>query len=96
MTEAPRITRRELQLSLNVEEGFLLELERESIVFCDESGCYTEGSVEVVRLCRTLHDELGVNLAGVEVVLHLLERIRAERGQFQDVIAQIKNRMSAK
>jgi hypothetical protein len=91
-----RINRRDLQVTLNVEEGFLLELEQESIVVCDDTGCYPEESVEVIRLCRTLRDDLGVNLAGVEVVLHLLERIRAERGQFQDVIAQIKNRLSDK
>ena len=79
MVEIKRITRREVQALLNVDETFLLELEQESIVRCDEEGCYPEASIERVRLCRTLHDELGVNLAGVDVILHLLETIHAER-----------------
>jgi signal transduction histidine kinase len=89
MAEIKRLTRHELQSRLNVDEGFLLELERELLVIRDEEGWYTEESIERVRLCRTLHDELGVNLAGVEVVLHLLDTIRAERAQFRDVLQWI-------
>lgn len=89
-----RITRREVQTLLNVDETFLLELERESIIHCDAEGAYTEESIERVRVCRTLHDELGVNLAGVDVILHLLETIHAERSQFREVLAYIKSRSS--
>jgi DNA-binding transcriptional MerR regulator len=76
----------EVQGLLGVTEGYLLELERESLVTCDSEGCYIESQVERIRLCRTLQDELGVNLAGVEVALHLLERMEAERRQFREVL----------
>ena len=36
-------------------------------------------SVERVRICWNLHHDMGVNLAGQEVVLHLLERLEQER-----------------
>ncbi len=81
-----RIRRREVQALLDVTEGYLLELEREAIVTCDTEGCYAEPQVERIRLCRTLQDELGVNIAGVEVVLNLLDRMEAERRQFREVL----------
>jgi hypothetical protein len=87
-----RISRREVETLLNVDEAFLLELERESIVRCDADGCYEAETIERVRLCRTLHDELGVNFAGVDVILHLLDMIRAERTQFREVLSWINSR----
>ena len=81
-----RMTRREVQTLLDVTEGYLLELEREALIRCDDEGCYAESQLERVRLCRTLQDELGINMAGVEVVLHLLERMDAERRQFREVL----------
>lgn len=45
---------------------------------------YTEEDVEVVRRIQHLTQDLGVNLAGVEVVFKLLremERLKAELGQ---------------
>ena len=45
---------------------------------------YSEEDVEVVRRIQHLTQDLGVNLAGVEVVFKLLrevERLRAEMGQ---------------
>jgi hypothetical protein len=92
MVEIRRITRREVQTLLNVDEAFLVELEREAIVRCDDEGCYPEAVIERVRLCRTLHDELGVNLAGVDVILHLLDTIHAERMQFREVLSWIRSR----
>ena len=56
------------------------------MVTCDSEGCYTESQVERIRLCRTLQDDLGVNLAGVEVAIHLLERMEAERRPFREVL----------
>ena len=37
---------------------------------------YSRGDVERVRRIRSLMDDLGVNLAGVEVVIKLLDRLR--------------------
>ena len=88
-----RLTRPQLQSLLNVDEAFLVQLESESIVTCDTEGCYTEETIERVRLCQTIHDDLGVNMAGIEIILHLLDLIRAERAQFKEVLGWLKGRL---
>ena len=81
-----RLTRRQVQSRLGVTEDYLITLEHEQLVECDEEGRYEESQVERVRLCRTLREELGVNAEGVEVILRLLERMQAERRQFREVL----------
>lgn len=44
-----------------------------------EGELITEATVERVRVSWTLHDELGVNLAGIEMALHLLSVIERDR-----------------
>jgi MerR family transcriptional regulator/heat shock protein HspR len=42
--------------------------------------CYTESDIEQIRFIKRLIDDLGVNLAGVEVILHLRQQlIEAQR-----------------
>jgi hypothetical protein len=89
-----RMKRREVQALLDVTESYLLELEREALITCDAEGCYAESQVERVRLCRTLQGELDVNIAGVEVVLHLLERMEAERKQFREVLDWLRRSLA--
>jgi hypothetical protein len=81
-----RYTRVEVRNLLDVSEEFLFMLEREDIVRADPEGYYEHVSVERVRICWNLHHDMGVNLAGQEVVLHLLERLEQERAQFQEVL----------
>ncbi|MER3419659.1 MAG: hypothetical protein C4290_03640 [Chloroflexota bacterium] len=38
---------------------------------------YTTAQVALLRRIRRLHEELGVNLAGVEIILRLLARLEA-------------------
>lgn len=47
---------------------------------------YTQREVEVIRRVKALTDELGVNLAGVQVVLRLMERVAALEKEL-DVLA---------
>jgi hypothetical protein len=89
-----RYTRAEVLHLFGVSEEFLLSLEREEIVGADERGAYSHASVECVRVCWNLQHELGVNMAGQEVVLHLLERIERERTQFQEVLRYLQERLS--
>jgi hypothetical protein len=63
---------------LSIPEDFVLELCSAGIVVVDGDVDF-EHVVECVRISWTLHDELGVNLAGVEVALHLLSVIRRDR-----------------
>jgi hypothetical protein len=67
-----RITRIEVARMLELDEGFLIELERHEIVVPDPEGLYDAVRVERVRLCCTLHRGLGVNFEGLDVVLDLL------------------------
>ena len=36
---------------------------------------YSESDIEILRCVRSLMDELGVNMAGVEVITNMLERM---------------------
>lgn len=94
MNQGKRIVRREeVRILLQVEDDFLLSLEREEIVRCDVDEGYSPAMVERIRLCQTLHDELGVNLAGLEVAMRLLETIRAERRQFHEVLQWLRGEL---
>lgn len=63
---------------LGVPATFVVQLCEAGIVRVD-GGVITERIVERVRVSWTLHDELGVNLEGVEVALHLLSVIERDR-----------------
>ena len=49
---------------------------------------YSQNDVERVRQIRNLMDDLGVNLAGVEVVMNLLERLRTSEADIQRLTAE--------
>lgn len=46
---------------------------------------YSEADIERLREIKTLMDDLGVNLAGVEVVFHLVERIAEMQRKIQQL-----------
>ncbi len=59
---------------------------------------FTRRDVEKVRRIRNLMDDLGVNLAGVEVVIDLLERLRAadeEIERLREENSRLQNQASA-
>ena len=67
---------------LMIPEGFVVELCQAGIVVLDSElpdDLTLEPVVERVRISWTLHEELGVNLAGVEVALNLLALIQRDR-----------------
>jgi hypothetical protein len=88
------MSRREVVTVLNVEESFVLELESEAIVKADAEGRFDPTALERIRLCHTLHDELGVNLEGLEVALQLIDRIHAERTQFRQVLDWLRSELA--
>lgn len=89
-----RYTRREVTTLLGVEEDFITLLEAETLVTADAEGRYDEPALERIRLCRTLQAELGVNVEGLEVALHLIEVIQDERREFAEVLAWLKERLA--
>jgi len=54
---------------------------------------YSERDVEILRRIKTLMDDLGVNLAGVEVILRMSERLlemQREIEQFQGELEKLR------
>lgn len=88
-----RYSRTEVVTLLGVSEDFLLTLERDALVAPDAEGRYERRTLERVRICWSLQHELGVNPAGTEVCLHLLERLERERRQFRDVLAWLQGEL---
>lgn len=49
---------------------------------------YSPNDIERLRTITTLVDELGVNVAGVQVILHLVDRIRELQSEMEHMCAQ--------
>tara|TARA_R110002072_G_scaffold95565_2_gene210713 strand:+ start:91 stop:387 length:297 start_codon:yes stop_codon:yes gene_type:complete len=81
-----RWPRAEVRRILGVTEEFLFAIEEAEIVRADSEGRYPSSALERIRICWNLERDLAVNLAGQEVVLHLLERVQRERQQFREVL----------
>ena len=75
-------TRLEIAEILELDETFVVELERESILYVDVATgdtAFSPRMLERARVAHSLVDELGVNLAGVAVIL----RLREDLGQLR-------------
>ena len=78
--------RTELVRLLDVDNAFLEDLERESIVYVDVEECrFSPRMVERVRVAHSLVFELEVNLSGVAVIL----RMREELGSIQGTLSRV-------
>jgi MerR family transcriptional regulator/heat shock protein HspR len=79
---------------LQVDEVFLLELEEEEIV-CPKClddpplKFFSEKDMENLRLAKTLMDEMGVNLEGVEIILRMRQNMIAMREQFDAILEDL-------
>ncbi len=56
---------------------------------------YSNRDIEKLRQIRTLMDDLGVNIAGVEVILRLTERIEAMEKEREEIEREIRQLMEA-
>ena len=84
-------TRIQIASLLEIEEGFVIELERHELIVADRDERFDARSLERVRVCWTMHDHLGVNIAGLEVAIHLLERWQDERRRVHALIEELKS-----
>jgi MerR family transcriptional regulator/heat shock protein HspR len=76
-----------------VEEDFLDRLERESVirpVMRQRRKLYPLDQVDRVRVAHVLIDELGVNLEGAEVVLHMRSQMIAMQQQFRELLRRVE------
>ena len=55
---------------------------------------YSLHDLERVRQIRRLTDEMGVNLAGVEVIMRLTDRIRELEGRIDELEAEVRQLMA--
>ena len=85
-----------------VDEHFLRELEDEDIlcpVCRDEpsSRVFSSSELEKIRLAKILVEEMDVNVAGVEIILHMRQMMYDMRKQFDDILEdlarQVRERM---
>lgn len=88
MTTTDRMSRSELIAALGCDEAFVVLLEDERIVLV-EDGYYQGLAIERARVCWNLY-EIGVNPEGLEVVVHLLDRIYEERRQHLRAVAWLR------
>lgn len=84
-----------------ISEGFLSELEEEEIVcsVCrenDPNKLFASEDLERLRLAKILVEEMGVNLAGVEVILGMRQRMIEMRRQFDDIFQDLAGHIQEK
>ena len=77
-----------------VDERFLLELEEEEVLcpICRDdppSKLFSSAELEKLRLAKILIDDMGVNLPGVEIILHMRQSIYEMRTQFDDILEDL-------
>ncbi|HUK42177.1 MAG TPA: chaperone modulator CbpM [Candidatus Acidoferrales bacterium] len=74
----------------SVTKEFVLSLEQEHVitsVIRNKEKLYPLDQVDRIRVAQNLMGELGVNLEGVEVALHMREQILAMRRQLAKMVA---------
>jgi hypothetical protein len=90
-TVRERMARAELVEALGCDEAFVLRLEREALVVV-EGDIYEAFAIERARVCWNLH-QMGVNEAGLEVALHLLETLYDERREHLRTVAWVRRHL---
>ena len=77
----------------HVDAEFISYLERERIiepVWRRKAKLYSPDQVERVRVARLLIEEMGVNLEGAEVALHMREQMIAMQRQFNELLRLLR------
>ena len=80
-----------------IDENFLMELEEEEILCptCLENTqnkLFAESELEKLRLAKLLMEDMGVNLAGVDIILRMRRDLFALRNQFDDILEDLAQR----
>ena len=75
-----------------VNTKFVLRLEREKVIASivrRSEKVYPMDQVDRVRVARLLIEEMGVNLEGAEVALHMREQMIAMQRQFSEILRML-------
>ena len=93
-------TTREVLEIFDVQETFLVELEQEEII-CPTCGrepdekLFPYREMEKLRVAKILSEELGVNMAGVEIILRMRENMFEMRTQFDDILEDLSRQLES-
>jgi DNA-binding transcriptional MerR regulator len=82
----------------HVDEDFIARLESEKLIepIARRRGkVYSIDQVDRVRVARLLIQDMGVNLEGAEVALHMREQMIAMQRQFHQVLRLLQRRMKS-
>ncbi len=84
-----------------IDRRFLDDLEEEEIIcpFCRESSSdklLSDDELEKLRFARVLHEEMDVNLPGIDVILHMRQNMLDMRNQFDDILEDLASRFQDK
>ena len=72
-----------------VDKEFVIRLEKEKVIYPivrRSRKLYPLDQVDRVRVARLLIEEMGVNLEGAEVALHMREQMIAMQRQFNEIL----------
>jgi MerR family transcriptional regulator/heat shock protein HspR len=79
-----------------VDEDFVRRLEQENLitpVIQDSQKFYPLEEVDRIRVARLLIEEMGVNLEGAEVALHMREQMIAMQRQFNELLKRLSKEL---
>jgi hypothetical protein len=87
-------SRKQILETLDIDEGFVVSLEREEILQIDgpDEGDtrYSERMLERARVAYTLVHDLDVNLEGAAIIVRLREEIADLQGQLGQLARRLK------
>lgn len=88
----------EVKEFFQVNEEFIGQLEKEQIVCAiredaSEEKIFSVDDIENLRLAKILMEEMEVNMAGVEIILHMRRNMFDMRKQFDDILEDIAHQV---
>ncbi len=78
----------ESDIKIFEEEGIL------EVRIKDDKRYFLEDDIEQLEIIKTLRDELGVNIEGIDVILHMRRKIIDMQENFLEFINQIKKEIN--
>ncbi len=92
-------TKTEVVDFFQIEERFLVELEEEEIIcpLCQDGPSeklFSPTEMEKLRLAKILVEDMGVNLAGVEVIFRMRQNMIEMRNQFDIILEDLATQIS--
>ncbi|HEY2987287.1 MAG TPA: chaperone modulator CbpM [Candidatus Binatia bacterium] len=79
-----------------VDEAFVLRLEQENLitpVVQDSEKLYPLEQVDRIRVAHLLMEDMGVNLEGAEVALHMRDQMIEMQRQFSEVLKRLSEEL---